>query len=201
MSEQKSFHETYDGKHDYFFLFGRPMKPVYYRTGLLLAFTTLLSACGVRDRAFDPVHFHPTGVMVPPEIVLSAKPFAAGGSVDGLYPVKASSDYPGVCCWIASRARIRIRKNAAARALILTSYVPDLPLYHKHPQRLIVIFPQYEGARHISKLSIGFNSISVRVPGFLKRTIGLVPVQLECTTPLLVSGQRYGVVLTSAYFE
>jgi hypothetical protein len=177
------------------------MKPVYYRTGLLFAFATLLSACGVRDRAFDPVHFHPTGVMVPPEIVLSAKPFAAGDSVNGLYPVKASSGYPGVCCLIATRARIRIRKNASARTLILTSFVPDLPQFHKHPQRLIVIFPQFEGTRHISKLSIGFNSISVRVPRFLKRTTGLVPVQLECTTPWLVSGQRYGVILTSAYFE
>jgi hypothetical protein len=176
------------------------MKPFYYAIGFLSILSLLITACGVRDRVYNPVRFQPTGVLVPPDIVYSGPARAAGPSADGLYPVKADSGSLTLCCWIASSARVRIKKSRPARSLILTGYLPDLPIYRKHHQQFIVTFPNL-GGRHASSLTPGFNVVSVAVPKVLRSKLGAVLVQMNCTIPLIVAGQKYGIVLTSAYFE
>jgi hypothetical protein len=176
------------------------MKPFYYAIGLLSILSLLVTACGVRDRVYNPVHFQPTGILVPPEIVFSGPVPSAGSSADGLYPVKAGDNSLTLCCWIASSARVRIKKSRPARSLILTGYLPDLPIYRKHRQQFIVTFPHF-GGRHVSNLTPGFNVVSVAVPKVLGPKMGAVLVQMNCTIPFLVAGQKYGIVLTSAYFE
>jgi hypothetical protein len=175
------------------------MKPFYYGIGFLSIL--LVTACGVRDRVYNPVHFQPTGILVPPEIVLSGPAPSAGSSADGLYPVKAGENSLTLCCWIASSARVRIKKSRPARSLILTGYLPDVPLYRKRHQRFIVTFPDFGGPRHVSRLTPGFNLVSVAVPKLLQQKMGAVLVQLNCTIPFRAAGKKYGIVLTSAYFE
>lgn len=176
------------------------MKPFYYAIGLCSVLGLLVSACGVRDRVYNPVHFQPSGILVPPDIVYAGPAPSGKPSADGLYPAKAPGDSLTLCCWISSSARVHIKKKRAARSLIVTGYLPDLPIYRKRPQQFIVTFPNF-GGRHVSNLKPGFNVVSVAVPKPLQPQIGAVLVQMNCTIPLRVGGQKYGIVVTSAYFE
>jgi len=168
------------------------MRPFYTFTSLVLC-ALVLAACGPRDRVYNPVHFQPAGVMIPPQIIRTRK-------MDGVFTEKADPDLTGICCWIAPHAGFYLNKSAAARRLHLSGYVPVAPQFQKRPQRITLAFSGL-GWRHVANFHQGFQSVSVPLPAALRRRQGDVLVTLDCSIPFLTAGQRYGIVLTSVYFE
>ncbi len=156
----------------------------------------MLGGCsGPRDDAYDPTHFRIKERVLPAEIVRSEF---------GVYAQKTGGT--DLCCWIATRARIVVKKAFPAKRLFLTVYVPDAPLFRASAQTLTVSFPGTAARRPAMKLGAGFQTISVPVPPALQFKTADQVVQIDAGklyTTVKTSGgaSNYAVVLTSVYFR
>jgi len=176
------------------------MGPFCGRVGPLLFCLVLLTACSVRDRSYNPVHFQPSGTLVPPDLVFSGPSVAPGRLRDGLYVQHAVPNDVSLCCWVAGHARFRVRKTIASTSLSLTSYVPDIPLFQKQSQQITVTFPGFSRPHRVSNLGPGFHTVLIPVPKVLQRKTGAVLVQLDCALSFVAAERPYSVELLGAYF-
>lgn len=163
----------------------------------LAAASLLLTSCGPRDQAYNPVHFGLRGMLVPPEVI---------GTAPGLFPIPANLASSSLCCWLGKDAELLVRKRGASRRLSLTIYVPDLPALSQGRQSLVVYFPPYRGAAHFAHLSTGFQTEVVAVPNELITKVGKIRVRLQAGVTLppdasAARGPQYALILTSLYFD
>jgi hypothetical protein len=110
----------------------------------------------------------PAGVKLPP---LHHVPY----EVDGLYPSTVPND--PMCCWIASRARVRTTKSAVASQVHLTIFVPPYPFFEHHPQGLSLSI----GRAHFRRRCCyppGVHTLSYELPSGIRTRIGEIVLML-----------------------
>ena len=179
------------------------MTPLRLVAAALAAACFFLSGCGPRDGAYDNVHFHIRGLLVPPDII-------AHNGRDGVYFTRGTGDAITLCCWTAQHAAPTVRKPHPASTMRITVYIPESDFFRDHEQVLTIRFAGYPATTriHYRKADPGFKEHDVRLPRGLQNKIGTVRVLLDSAlayapVPLGVPGHeiQYGVFLTSIYFE
>jgi len=158
------------------------------RRGAAAVLAALLCGCA-RDTVYNPSHFHIHGPIAPPDVVVSANA-RAGETIDGLTLIGGDS---GLCCAIASHARLSVRKRAFANWLRVGFYIPDAGAVGSGSDALRITFA--DGSKR---------SIAFRAPGqHLERV--LVPLALRAARGpqrmIVDRSAKAPYVLISAYFE
>jgi hypothetical protein len=173
------------------------LRQVSLRAGLLTAVLLgAVTACSARDARFNPMHFQPSGLVAPPDVVLP--PRAHDGLLaNGLYTFYASLD-AGICCWISDRARLNIRKDRFARHLVLAYFF--LPEYFPgRRQRLNV---RYNDLKLNQSFFANDNGITILpVPPALRAKRGIVTVSIDSDAAFRQGTNHYAIVLQAALFE
>lgn len=155
-----------------------------FTAGALLA---LLTACGVRDTRYNPLHFRISGAAAPPEIVLPAKT-KPGSTIYGI--TTTAPDFEGLCCAADAHVKAPVRKESPAASLRIGIYVPK-----GKRERLRVKFPdgtvEYQDSGKTGKT--GLMVLSFPVPASLRGRRGVVPVAVDAS--------QAPYVLISIFFE
>lgn len=170
---------------------------------LALAIAASVYGCGPRDAVYDPSHFRLRGMLAPPEVVLPPGT-VPGSEVGGIFTFSAHT--PGLCCFIAVHTRVLVRKHGPADKLHLAVFVPQVPVFVGHPQRLRISFPSVGVSTTTRNLRPGLHLVDVPVPPALRHFKGNVSVTVDSAVdyvPVTVGTVKphYGVIMLSVYFE
>lgn len=174
---------------------------------LTLVVAACLSGCGPRDAVYDPSHFRLRGVLVPSDVVLP-RGTPPGDVANGLYTESASDRGVGLCCFVAPRTRLVVRKSRPASLLRIAIYVPNVPLFALHPQHFSISFPAFGETIKSGALLAGFHMLSVKVPPALRTIDGNVRVNLDAAIDYVPKdagtgsdARHYAAIVSSIYFE
>jgi hypothetical protein len=164
----------------------------------LISISTLvavLAACTVRDARYDRSQFRIADSVLPPDTVAPSK---------GMFPMPPSADPAEICCWAAQNAEIDVRKRIpAARSFTLGLMVPKTAFFQSHTQSVRITFVGRRYEIVVSGIHFGFSVTHLALPARVGNDgTGVREIELRFTHPYLPGGsERYGALLTSAYFE
>lgn len=130
----------------------------------------------------------------------------AGTEVDGVYIVGAGSL---VCCLVAPRATMIVRKVRRATSFCVNAYVPEAGPFLTRPQTLSISFEGFRERFVIPDLTKGFDdNRCVEIPAALRAKKGRVTVYLDSAIDYEPrryhagsDTQHYGLEIMSIYFE
>jgi hypothetical protein len=169
--------------------------PCIERLLSISAIIVMLVGCGVRDARFAQSHFQVTKPVLPPDTVAPSK---------GVFAMAASTDPADMCCWTAQDAEIDVRKFVpSAQWLTLGMMTPGADAFASREQSVRVIFVgrNFETVVHgvSGKLGVFRIALPARVGD---DGTGIRKIELRFASAYVPGGdERYGALLTSAYFE
>jgi hypothetical protein len=176
--------------------------PARHFVAIIATFAALnLTACGPRDRAYDPSQFTISGPVAPAGVIVPAQTRAA--PFRGVYV--DSADSLG-CCWIAPHAIVSLLKPSESDRLVAGIWVPDIPLFARG-QRFVFTFPG--GQRVLTGVIKPGSSQTLRLnlPKDLARLHGRIELRLDAAVDYVparehVNGdnRHFAAVLSYMYF-
>ena len=142
---------------------------------IALAMLFVIAGCGPRDQAYAPSNFAIQGSLVPADLVLPAgvKPGPLG-EYDGLF-VAGVTD--AVCCWIAPKATIFVKKPRAATTFVAGFYIPKYDLFENGQEVTVRI--SGESGPVVKHIPWQQSSIHIPLSPRLQSQRGLIRVEID----------------------